>query len=224
MSPEQASGHPVDYRSDLFSLGSSIYFMCTGRPPFRAEHALAILNRVCNDEHRPVDEVNSDVPAELADVIDRLLAKNPDDRFRNAHEVEQRLEAILVGVHSGRRSLRLRWRRNWRRNKSLAKKFVATSCIAAACVAAGTQLTGPSSTKPEEPKLVTPAATTDARHSESVVFLPVDTFQHDISEVQRLLKGMEVPFDWNINPDSPQYEWGENLSSVRTLLDQLESQ
>lgn len=224
MSPEQASGHPVDYRSDLFSLGSSIYFMCTGRPPFRAEHALAILNRVCNDEHRPVDEVNSDIPAELADVIDRLLAKNPDDRFRNAHEVEQQLEAILVRVHSGRRSLRLQWRRSWRRKKSLAKKFLATSCIAAACVAAGTQLTVPSATKPEEPKLVTPAETTDARPSDSVVFLPVDTFQHDISEVQRLLEGMEVPSDQNINPDSPQYEWGENLSSVRTSLDQLESQ
>jgi hypothetical protein len=155
--------------------------------------------------------------------VTSLLAKNPDDRFRNAHEVEQRLEAILAGVHSGRRSLRLQWRRSWRRKKSLAKKFLATSCIAAACVAAGTQLTVPSATKPEASKLVTPAATTDARHSESVVFLPVDTFQHDISEVQRLLEGMDVPSDWNINSDSPQNEWDENLSSVQTLLDQLES-
>ena len=56
MSPEQASGHSVDHRSDLFSLGCVIYFMCTGRPPFRAEHAMAILNRICHDRHRPVDE------------------------------------------------------------------------------------------------------------------------------------------------------------------------
>ncbi len=96
MSPEQATGQLVDQRSDLFSLGSVIYFMCTGRPPFRAEHALAILNRICNDPHRPVDDVNSDVPAELADVVDRLLSKNPADRFRDAHEVERQLEAILV--------------------------------------------------------------------------------------------------------------------------------
>ena len=104
MSPEQATGQPVDHRSDLFSLGSSIYFMCTGRPPFRAEHALAILNRICNDHHRPVDEVNSDVPAELADVVDRLLSKNPADRFSDAHEVERQLEAILMQLQNGQRS------------------------------------------------------------------------------------------------------------------------
>jgi serine/threonine protein kinase len=98
--------------------------MCTGRPPFRAEHALAILNRICNDPHRPVDDVNSDVPAELADVVDRLLSKNPADRFRDAHEVERQLEAILVQLQSGQRSSRIRWRRTWLRWRNGVRRTV----------------------------------------------------------------------------------------------------
>ena len=115
MSPEQASGKSVDHRSDLFSLGSVIYFMCTGRPPFRAEHAMAILNRICHDTHRPVDEVNRDIPAELAEIVDKLLSKEPKDRFRDALEVERRFESILIERQSGHRSATLRWRRGWQR-------------------------------------------------------------------------------------------------------------
>lgn len=112
MSPEQAGGRAIDARSDLFSLGSVLYFMCTGRPPFRAEHAMAVLNRICHEPHRPVEEVNSDVPPELAETIDRLLSKDPVSRFRSAQEVEQHLEFILVGLLAGRRSYRLGWNRN----------------------------------------------------------------------------------------------------------------
>ena len=72
MSPEQGSGGSIDDRSDLFSLGALLYFMATGHPPFRAERALAVLNRICNDRHRPVWEVNPDIPDELSDIIDRL--------------------------------------------------------------------------------------------------------------------------------------------------------
>jgi len=75
MSPEQASGGSVDHRSDLFSLGALLYFMRTGHPPFRADHAMAVLHRICHDRHRPVWEINPDVPDELCRIIDRLLEK-----------------------------------------------------------------------------------------------------------------------------------------------------
>ena len=52
MAPEQARGEPIDARADLFSLGSVMYAMCTGRPPFRAETTLAVLRRICDDEPR----------------------------------------------------------------------------------------------------------------------------------------------------------------------------
>ncbi|MCA9073127.1 MAG: serine/threonine protein kinase, partial [Planctomycetaceae bacterium] len=62
MSPEQAEGGEVDHRSDLFSLGSVLYTMCTGRPPFRGETAVAVLRKVCDSEPRPIREVNPDIP------------------------------------------------------------------------------------------------------------------------------------------------------------------
>src|SRR2546421_1757486 len=65
MSPEQARGEPVDHRSDLFSLGSVLYFMCVGHSPFRANSTPAVLRRVCDERPRPLAEVNPDVPAWL---------------------------------------------------------------------------------------------------------------------------------------------------------------
>lgn len=96
MSPEQAQGHPVDGRSDVFSLGSVMYAMCTGRSPFRAETSVATLRRVCDDTPRPIREVNPDIPDWLIAVIDKLLAKDPDERFRSAAEVARLLEQYLA--------------------------------------------------------------------------------------------------------------------------------
>jgi len=92
MSPEQAQGHPVDARSDLFSLGSVLYAMCTGRSPFRAETSVATLRSVCDDLPPPLCEMNPDIPEWLIAVIDKLLAKNPVERFQSAEEVAQLLE------------------------------------------------------------------------------------------------------------------------------------
>ncbi|MBC8875995.1 MAG: protein kinase [Planctomycetes bacterium] len=96
MSPEQAQGLAVDHRSDLFSLGCVLYSMCTGRSPFRAETALAVIRRVCDDTPRPVREVNSEIPDWLAVIIDRLLAKNPDDRLQSASESGELLSDHLA--------------------------------------------------------------------------------------------------------------------------------
>lgn len=102
MSPEQASGAAIDARSDLFSLGSVLYFACTGRPAFRAPQIMAVLNRICHYPHRRVTEVNAEIPGALADLIDRLLAKNPADRFPSAAEVERQLLQLLADWQSGK--------------------------------------------------------------------------------------------------------------------------
>jgi serine/threonine protein kinase/Tol biopolymer transport system component len=96
MSPEQAGGEPIDHRSDLFSLGSVLYTMCSGRPAFRAESALGVLRRVCDATPRPIHEINPDIPDWLVSIIDKLLAKRPADRYRTAAEVGEHLERCLA--------------------------------------------------------------------------------------------------------------------------------
>jgi hypothetical protein len=98
MSPEQAEGKPLDARSDLFSLGSVLYAMCAGHPPFRAANTVAVLNRVCDDTPTPIREVNPEVPEWLADVIAKLHAKNPRDRFQSADELADLLGKLLARV------------------------------------------------------------------------------------------------------------------------------
>ena len=87
MSPEQAQGQRVDERSDLFSLGSVLYAMCTGRPPFRAGNAVAILRRVVEDRPRPIAEIIHEIPEWMVKIIEKLHAKNPDERYANARDL-----------------------------------------------------------------------------------------------------------------------------------------
>ncbi len=98
MSPEQARGEGIDTRSDLFSLGSVIYAMCTGHPPFRAETPYGILRRITDNEPRPIREINPDVPVWLCGIADRLLAKSPQERLASAEAAAQLLEDCLAHV------------------------------------------------------------------------------------------------------------------------------
>jgi serine/threonine protein kinase len=96
MAPEQALGLPLDHRADLFSLGSVLYTLCTGRPPFRAPTTVAVLKRVCEDEPRPIREINPAVPQWLVQIIARLHAKHPVDRLQSAGELKRMLEQYLA--------------------------------------------------------------------------------------------------------------------------------
>jgi serine/threonine-protein kinase len=96
MAPEQASGGCVDHRADLFSLGSTLYAMCTGHAPFRADSAMAVLRRVCDEQPRPIWEINPDIPEWLVAIIAKLHAKQPEDRFQTATEVTELLGGCLA--------------------------------------------------------------------------------------------------------------------------------
>ena len=99
MSPEQAEGNRVDARSDLFSLGSVMYFLATGHMPFRAPSPLSVLNRISNDVPTPIQQVNNEISDTLCDIIDKLLSKDVGDRFQSASELHQVLERYLVYLH-----------------------------------------------------------------------------------------------------------------------------
>src|SRR5262249_33309949 len=97
MAPEQARGEGMDHRADLFSLGSVLYAMCAGRPPFRAETTMAVIRRVCDERPRPLRDINPEVPTWLAAIIAKLHAKDPAKRFPSATEV-----ADVLGGHLAR--------------------------------------------------------------------------------------------------------------------------
>ena len=87
MAPEQALGNKLDQRADLFSLGSVLYQMVAGRAPFRATGTVAVLKRVAEDTPRSIREIIPETPQWLCDIISKLHAKNPDERFQSAREV-----------------------------------------------------------------------------------------------------------------------------------------
>ena len=142
MSPEQASGEVIDFRTDLFSLGSVLYFMCTGRPPFRADAPMAVLNRICHAPHRPVDEVNPAIPVDLADIVERLLAKAPARRFSSARELEARLSTILSELQQGGRLRRRGWWRRWSRVARHWRKAAQLASAGVLCVLVGMFISG----------------------------------------------------------------------------------
>jgi serine/threonine protein kinase len=125
MAPEQANAESLDHRADLFSLGSVLYVMCTGHPPFRASGTLAVLRRVVEDDPRPIREVIPEVPEWLCRVVEKLHAKDPAARFQTAREVadlladcDQQLKAhaglkdfarIPGGKPAARKTKRWKW-------------------------------------------------------------------------------------------------------------------
>lgn len=96
MSPEQARGEPVDPRSDLFSLGSLMYAMCTGRPPFRADTTFGVIRRITEDSPTAIQSLNPDIPAWLCHIIDKLMSKDAFQRYQSAERVSVLLETCVA--------------------------------------------------------------------------------------------------------------------------------
>ena len=92
MAPEQAKGEPVDLRADLFSVGTVLYEMVVGHSPFKANGTLAVLKRVIEDTPRQIREITPEVQQWLCDIISKLHAKRPEDRYQSARE----LAAVLA--------------------------------------------------------------------------------------------------------------------------------
>jgi eukaryotic-like serine/threonine-protein kinase len=95
MSPEQAFGESVDQRSDLFSLGTVLYELLTGRQPFAGENYMGVIQNIINKEIPAVRDVNPAVPIDAEHIVMRALAKDRDQRFSSAREFREAIEAVL---------------------------------------------------------------------------------------------------------------------------------
>src|SRR5438128_6084870 len=94
MSPEQASGKPVDFRSDQFSVGSVFYEIAAGRRPFQGETPTETIVSILRDEPEPISSRDPRIPAPFSWIVERCLAKDPEDRYASTHDLARDLAAV----------------------------------------------------------------------------------------------------------------------------------
>ncbi len=94
MSPEQASGEPLDYRSDQFSLGSMLYEMATGEKAFLKKTAAETMSAIIRDEPEPAGKLRPDLPAPVRWILERCLAKEPEERYTSTRDLARELAGV----------------------------------------------------------------------------------------------------------------------------------
>lgn len=107
MSPEQASGRPIDRRSDIFSCGVLLYELATGNKLFKGEDTLQILARVRDAEFDAQEMIRTELPPKLFAILNTALAKDPDARYQSCAEMQADIEECLydLGMRPSARSL-----------------------------------------------------------------------------------------------------------------------
>ena len=143
MSPEQAQGHPLDHRSDIYSLGITCWHALAGKPPFTGETALSVALQHVNNPPPSLLKQRPDIPFGLATIVERMIEKKPENRFQTFHNILQELQArgltpensvllsksVTTALSARQMLQRALQRRKTRLGKMLAATLVATFVI-----------------------------------------------------------------------------------------------
>jgi TolB-like protein/Tfp pilus assembly protein PilF len=106
MSPEQSRGLKVDHRTDIFSLGVMLYEMLAGQRPFAGANVAETIAAILRDEPQPLSQHSPDCPAPLEGIVNRCLAKTPEQRYRAAGELSAELKAARAAIEEGSKPTR----------------------------------------------------------------------------------------------------------------------
>jgi serine/threonine-protein kinase len=98
MSPEQVKGRKLDQRSDIYSFGVTCYHMLAGRPPFHGETAVTVAVQHLQDEAEPLKAMRPDLPPALCDVVHRMMAKDPEQRYQDAQSLHNDVRRLLKAL------------------------------------------------------------------------------------------------------------------------------
>ena len=119
MSPEQAQGEEVDHRTDIWSFGVVLYEMFGGQLPFMGEHDQAVVYSILNKKPQPLEELRSEIPVSIGQVVDKALEKNPDERYQQIDELLDDLKSISAGIVPEEIKARLRKAKLLKRKRSI---------------------------------------------------------------------------------------------------------
>jgi len=98
MSPEQLSGQKIEGRSDLFSLGVALYQMTCGRLPFQGDSMAQLMFKIANEPHTDILSYNPNLPPCVLEIVDKALAKQPENRYQTGDEFAQALRQCAGSV------------------------------------------------------------------------------------------------------------------------------